>query len=257
MKSVKTPRLTLVGAGPGDEELITLKGLKALQNADVVLYDALVNKDMLDYAPDAIKIFVGKRAGQHHVKQDRINELIVENALAHGHVVRLKGGDPFVFGRGHEEAEFAKQFGIDTTIVPGISSCLAAPASASIPVTKRHVNESFWVVTGTTCSHSFSKDLTLAAQSSATVIILMGIRKLSLITQLFEMYRNEDEPIAIVQNATCENQKQVSGTLNNIEALVKENNISSPGVIVIGQVVKESEKVPVELLQSLESDIKK
>ena len=129
MNKIVKPKVTLVGAGPGDPDLLTIKGAKALAEADVVLYDALANEEILAFAPKkSIKIFVGKRKGCHAYTQDEINQLIVDNALTYGHVVRLKGGDPFVFGRGSEEIDFAQQFGIETAIVPGISSALGVPA---------------------------------------------------------------------------------------------------------------------------------
>ncbi|MFN0050113.1 MAG: uroporphyrinogen-III C-methyltransferase, partial [Cytophagales bacterium] len=165
------PRLTLVGAGPGDPELITLKGIKAIQNADVILYDALANDELMEYArPSTPFVFVGKRRGSCAFSQDEINQLIVENAFKYGHVVRLKGGDPFVFGRGYEEIEFAKAFNMPVAIVPGISSSIAVPEMQMIPLTARGVNESFWVTTGTTKNGDVSKDILLAAQSSATIV---------------------------------------------------------------------------------------
>ena len=131
------PRLTIVGAGPGDPELITLKAIKAIQSADVILYDALINKDFLDYASKHTElIYVGKRKGCYSYQQEQINELIVQRAKTKGHVVRLKGGDPFVFGRGAEEIDYVKPFGIETYVVPGISSALAVPAFQGIPLTK-------------------------------------------------------------------------------------------------------------------------
>ena len=175
MNKTIQPQLTLVGAGPGDEELITLKAIKALQKANVVLYDALVNENLLHYTSATEVIFVGKRLGCHAYTQDQINELIVVMARKHGHVVRLKGGDPFVFGRGIEEIDYAEQHGIATAIVPGISSALGVPAANGISLTQRHIAESFWVITGTTSNHELSKDVTLAAQSAATVVILMGM----------------------------------------------------------------------------------
>ena len=133
----KIPKLTVVGAGPGDVDLITLKAIKVLKTADVVLYDALVNEELLDFInPNAELIFVGKRRGCYRYQQEQINELIVERAKTHGHVVRLKGGDPFIFGRGAEEMEYAAAFGIETAVVPGISSSLAVPAYQNIPVNK-------------------------------------------------------------------------------------------------------------------------
>src|SRR5690606_10611582 len=155
MKQVSIiPRLTVVGAGPGDPELITLKAIKVLKSARVVLYDALISNELLDYAPEnSEKIFVGKRKGCYAYQQEQINELIVARAKTHGHVVRLKGGDPFVFGRGAEELEYAYNHGLQTQVVPGISSSLAVPAYQGIPLTKRGVSESFWVITGTTKDH--------------------------------------------------------------------------------------------------------
>ncbi len=182
----KEPKLTVVGAGPGDVELITLKAIKALRNADVVLYDALVDIELLEYAPQAEQIFVGKRRGCYSYQQDQINELIVSRAKSCGHVVRLKGGDPFVFGRGSEEMEYAAAHGLNVAMVPGISSCLSVPAAQNIPVTKRGSAESFWVITGTTKEHKLSNDIQLAAKSSATVVILMGMSKLPQIVELFK-----------------------------------------------------------------------
>jgi uroporphyrin-III C-methyltransferase len=166
----KQPHLTLVGAGPGDPEMITLKAINAFNAADIVLYDALVSDEILKLIPEHIpSLSVGKRAGAHSHAQDDINELIVEFAYLYGNVVRLKGGDPFVFGRATEEIEFAAKHGIETTVVPGISSAIAVPASAGIPLTARGISESFWVVTGTTMKGAISSDIKLAAQSSATL----------------------------------------------------------------------------------------
>ena len=232
--------LILVGAGPGDIELITLKAIKALKRADVVLYDALANNELLDYCQsDCEKIYVGKKSGEHIAQQKNINELIVEHASKNKVVVRLKGGDPFVFGRGHEELEYAKNFDIKVSVVPGISSSVAVPASHFIPLTKRGINESFWVVTGTTRSEQFSADLIQAAQSSATVVILMGMKNLSRIVDVFTEYRSESEPVGIIMNGTMPNEKHVYGELKTIVELVKTNNIKSPAIVVVGKVVNE------------------
>jgi uroporphyrin-III C-methyltransferase len=243
MKNSKTPKLTIVGAGPGDVELITLKAIKALESADVVLYDALVNEELLQYATHAEIVFVGKRFGCHAYSQDQINELIVSMAKRYGHVVRLKGGDPFVFGRGSEEIEFAQKFGLETAIVPGISSALGVPASNGISLTQRKISESFWVITGTTSAHELSKDVTLASQSSATVVILMGMNKLEEIVSIYQNNRTDDLPVAIIQNGTKDIQKKVVGTISSIAQLVKENQISSPAIIVIGEVVKNASQL--------------
>lgn len=235
---MKTPKLTLVGAGPGDPELISLKGIKALSQADVVLYDALVNADLLDYAPaDSIKVFVGKRLGKCEYAQKDINDLIVYYALHHGHVVRLKGGDPFVFGRGYEEITHARGFHIETQVVPGISSCIAVPELQHIPLTCRGVNESFWVLTGTTMNHELSKDIHLAAQTSATLVILMGMKNLRQIAGIFHACGKSHTPVAIIQQGTWADEKIVVSTMNSIADLVDEQGLSNPAVIVIGEVV--------------------
>ncbi len=238
MNKTIQPQLTLVGAGPGDEELITLKAIKALQKANVVLYDALVNENLLHYTSATEVIFVGKRLGCHAYTQDQINELIVVMARKHGHVVRLKGGDPFVFGRGIEEIDYAEQHGIATAIVPGISSALGVPAANGISLTQRHIAESFWVITGTTSNHELSKDVTLAAQSAATVVILMGMHKLEQILSIYQSHRDDDLPIAIVQNGTKSDQKRVIGTLSSISQLVEQHQLSSPAIIIIGETVR-------------------
>ena len=240
----KTPKLTVVGAGPGDPELITLKAIKALESADIVLYDALINEELLKYVPEnSEKIYVGKRKGCYSYQQEQINELIVSRARSHGHVVRLKGGDPFVFGRGAEEIDYVKQFGIETLMVPGISSALAVPAYRGIPLTKRGASESFWVITGTTKAHKLSNDVKLAAKSTATVVILMGMGKLNEIVSVFTSEGKQDLPIAIIQNGTKKNEKFGVGTINTISQIVKNKELSSPAIIVIGEVVKERVKL--------------
>lgn len=233
------PRLSLVGAGPGDPELITLKAIKTLQQADVILYDALANKELLSYAkPDAITRFVGKRFGCHALSQQEINHLIIEMALAHGHVVRLKGGDPFVFGRAQEEIEAAREAGIPVQVVPGISSAVAVPAGQMIPLTCRGVNESFWVTTGTTQSGEISADIKLAAQSSATVIILMAMSKLEVIMEIFAGHGKSDTPVAIIQEGTTSREKMVTGTVRDIVFRAQHAGLGNPAVIIVGEVVK-------------------
>ena len=231
-------RLTVVGAGPGDVELITLKAIKALQSADVVLYDALVDPELLEYAPNAEHIFVGKRKGCYAYQQEQINELIVSKAETHGHVVRLKGGDPFVFGRGAEEMEYAAKQGVEVAMVPGISSCLSVPAFQNIPVTKRGATESFWVITGTTKEHKLSKDICLAAKSDATIVVLMGMSKLAQIVELFKKEGKLQQPIAIIQNGTKKNEKIGIGTISSIEKEVARHELTNPAIIIIGEVVR-------------------
>lgn len=238
--SSKNPKVTLVGAGPGDEELITIKGLKAIKKANVIFYDALVNEKLLKKAkPKAIKIYVGKRFNKHKYSQENINKMLVEYALKYGKVTRLKGGDSFVFGRGSEEINYIESCGIETEVVPGISSSLAVPANQGIPLTKRSVNESFWVITGTTSDGNISKDIAFGAQSSATLIVLMGLRNLSLIMEEVLPYRSKKTPFAIIQNGTLPNETITIDTINNYKNTLEKIDYKSPGIIVIGDVVAE------------------
>ncbi|WP_234987978.1 uroporphyrinogen-III C-methyltransferase [Tenacibaculum piscium] len=246
------PKLTVIGAGPGDVDLITLKAIKVLKTADVVLYDALVNDELLSYInPKAEVIFVGKRRGCYSYQQEQINELIVARAKSHGHVVRLKGGDPFIFGRGSEEMEYAAKFGLEVAVVPGISSSLAVPASQNIPLTKRGYSESFWVITGTTKEHKLSSDIALASKSNATVVILMGMGKLSEIVSLFKQENKQDLPVAIIQNGTTSEEKIGIGTVDTIEQIVLENQLENPAIIVLGEVVKHRQE-----LQQVQAQVK-
>lgn len=240
MDTKKPAKITLVGAGPGSEDLITIRGLKALRSADIILYDALISKELLELAKkNTPKIYVGKRCGQHSFTQDDINTLMVENAFMHGHVVRLKGGDPFVFGRAQEEIEYAESFGIPVTVVPGISSAIAVPECQGIPLTKRGVSSSFWVMTATKRDGSCSEDLIMASQSSATMVILMGVRKLKEIVANVLVYRNSNTPIAIIQNGTNRNETCTISSLKDVDQLSSEIDINKPGIVIIGEVVSE------------------
>ncbi|SHI93475.1 uroporphyrinogen-III C-methyltransferase [Algibacter luteus] len=238
--SINIPKLTVVGAGPGDEDLITLKAIKAIESANVILYDALINESLLKYAAKSAElIFVGKRKGCYAFQQEQINELIVSKAKEKGHVVRLKGGDPFIFGRGAEEIDFVRQFGLETYVVPGISSSIAVPAYQGIPLTKRGASESFWVITGTTKNHQLSDDIALAAKSTATVVILMGMSKLSEIVQIFSNENKQDTAIAVIQNGTRNNENVGIGIISTIEDIVEEKQLANPAIIIIGEVVKQ------------------
>jgi len=237
-KNSKESKITLVGAGPGDADLITVKAIKALKIADVVLYDALVNEELLEYAPEgAVKVFVGKRSGDHTYSQDAVNKLMVDYAINFGHVVRLKGGDPFVFGRGFEELEFAASFNIPASVIPGISSSIAVAELQNIPVTHRGLSESFWVVTGTISNGKISPDLYDAARSRATVVVLMGINKLAEITEIFKSEGKSKLPVAVIQSGTTVNEQVVVATVDTIVEAAKENKIGSPAIIVLGEVV--------------------
>lgn len=232
------PSLTLVGAGPGDPELLTIKAVKVIRSADIVLYDALVSEDILALIPPGIPAWsVGKRAGSHSHFQEDINSIIVNLANKHGHVVRLKGGDPFVFGRGYEEMLFAAQHGLSVAVVPGISSALAVPSSVNIPLTARGISESFFVITGTTRSGAISDDIFLAAQSTATVVILMGLSRIGEIMEVFSKAGKSDTPVTVIENGTLPSVRSATGTVSTIENLVARHRIGSPAVIVIGRVV--------------------
>ncbi|MFT6856078.1 MAG: uroporphyrin-III C-methyltransferase [Cyclobacteriaceae bacterium] len=243
-------KLILVGAGPGDPDLITLKAVKALKSANVVLYDALAAEELLGYCrPDCELIYVGKKPGIHQYQQIYINDMIVDYAKKYATVVRLKGGDPFVFGRGHEELEHARAHNIEVEIVPGISSAISVPALNQIPLTKRGINESFWVMTGTTTNLGVSSDIQFAAQSSATVVILMGMKNLSKIVATFSEYRGDREAIAIIQNGSRPEQRMAISELSEIEEIVYEKGLGSPAIIVIGEVVRLGKESMVELVR--------
>ncbi|MGN7820583.1 uroporphyrinogen-III C-methyltransferase [Chitinophaga varians] len=233
------PKLTLVGAGPGDPELITVKGMKAIQEAKVILYDALSSNELLDYAPaGCLRRFVGKRAGMHVYSQDEINRMIVKYALSYGSVVRLKGGDSFVFGRGQEEIAFAQQFGITAEVVPGISSAISVPGVNKIPVTARNVSEGFWVITGNTRNGNLSRDLEYAIQANTTVVILMGMSKLAEIAGIFANSGRGDTPAAIIQNGTLPNQQIGMGRVADLQEIAAAQQLCNPAIIVVGEVVR-------------------
>src|SRR6202000_3307351 len=237
-KIVKEPRITLVGAGPGDADLITIKGIKALKTADVVLYDALVNEELLEFAPEkAVKVYVGKRSGDHSFSQGAINKLMIDYALNYGHVVRLKGGDPFVFGRGYEELDHAASYSIPAEVIPGISSSIGVPGMQQIPVTHRGLSESFWVVTGTTAHGKVSNDVYDAAKTNATVVVLMGIHKLAEIAEIFKKEGKNKLPVAVIQSGTTDNEKVAIGIIDTCVEVVEYKKITSPALIVIGEVV--------------------
>lgn len=234
----KQPKVSIVGAGPGDPDLLTVKAIKAIKNADVILYDALVSDEILALANTKTElIYVGKRSSQHAYKQEEIHELLVKYALLFGHVVRLKGGDPFVFGRGGEEMQSVRDAGIEVLIIPGISSSIGVPGNVGIPVTHRGLSESFWVLTATNQNGDLANDIYQAAQTKATSVILMGLNKLAEIVQLYGEYHSLDLPIAVIQDGTLPTQKVVTGTLENIVGNVIENKVKSPAIIIIGKVV--------------------
>ena len=232
----------LVGAGPGDPKLLTRRGLELLQECDCIVYDALIGRELLDLArDDAELIFVGKRSGQHSMTQDEINALLVELAQSGSSVCRLKGGDPFVFGRGGEEALFCAAHEVPFQIVPGVSSSIAAPAYAGIPVTQRDVAASFAVVTGHTAGDDAPPE---ALPVADTLVFLMGIKALPVIVRrLLERGESNDKPVAVVRWGTTSNQQTVVGTLSTIEAQVKRAGLKTPALIVVGDVVQLREEL--------------
>jgi len=238
---IKEPKITLVGAGPGDVELLTIKGLKAIQQADVILYDALVSEDLLDENPTAIKIFVGKRRGFKALTQKQINSSIVENALKFGHVVRLKGGDSFVFGRGFEEVQYAQLFGIPVDIIPGVSSSISVPALAGVPVTHRGVSNSFTVVTGTLSDGNLNPEINQLTHLNGTVVILMGLNKLEEITKIYQEAGKGESAFAVISNGSLQAQKTAIGTAQSISKQVRILQLQAPAIIVIGEVVRLAE----------------
>jgi uroporphyrin-III C-methyltransferase len=237
-------KVYLVGAGPGDPDLITIKGLKAIQISDVILYDRLVNEELLGYASDKAElIYCGKSPDHHSLTQDKINDLLCKFAKQGKIVTRLKGGDPFIFGRGGEEAELLKENGISYEIVPGITSGSAAPAYAGIPLTHRDYSSSVSFVSGVSKSgESYEKYWENLAQGSDTLCIYMGVRNLSGICERLIRYgRNPDTPIALIHWGTTENQQTVTGTLENI--LDKSYAFRNPSMIIIGEVVRLRDKI--------------
>jgi uroporphyrin-III C-methyltransferase len=231
------PELFIVGAGPGDPELITVKGYKLLQSAAVVLYDNLANRDLLSITSDGCeKIYVGKQPYGDYTPQETIHELIREKAFEKGRVIRLKGGDPFIFGRGYEEILFAQQHGIKAHYVPGITSMQAAGLEG-IPLTHRALSESIWALTGTKKDGSLSNDLRLAMQSNATVVIYMGMKKLGEISACYIEAGNGDMPAAVIQHASLPHKKFAKGKVKDLIKISESNHLTHPAIIIIGWVV--------------------
>jgi uroporphyrin-III C-methyltransferase len=230
------PELIVAGAGAGDPELITLKAYRLLQEVPVVLYDNLVNKSLLDHTnPGCENIYVGKLPYGDYTPQEQIHELIREKAFSKGRVLRLKGGDPFIFGRGFEEILYARQHGIKTTFIPGITS-MQASGLYDIPLTFRNISESIWVVTGTKKDGSLSADLQLAIQSKATVVIYMGMKKLPEIAEIYMAKGYGDMPAAIIHYASLPYHKLAKGMIKDLPRLAAEQHITHPSLIIIGRV---------------------
>lgn len=234
----KTGKVFIVGAGPGDPDLITVRGLKALQQADVVLYDRLANPALLREIPaEAQTIYVGKGPGHKAFSQAQIEYMLIYEARLGKTVVRLKGGDPFVFGRGGEECQSLAEQGIPFEVVPGISSALAVPAYAGIPLTQRGMATSFTVVTGHTAGQDEYAIEWERIPAKGTLVILMGVRHLGQIAMdLIRHGRDPHTPVAIIEQGTTLDQRITTGTLADIDALAKLNAVRHPAIIVVGEV---------------------
>jgi uroporphyrinogen III methyltransferase/synthase len=239
---LKKGTVLLVGAGPGDPGLFTLKGVECLAKADVVVYDHLISDLILNHAPAAAdKIYVGKRGGSHHVEQDEINRLLISLARRGKTVVRLKGGDPYILGRGGEEAAALRDAGIPYEVIPGITSAVAVPAYAGIPVTQRSLSSSLTILTGHEDPAKRGSHIRwdLLARSGSTLVILMGMQNLRPITALLLKHgMKPGTPVAVIRDGTLPTQLTVTGTLKNIAQKADEAGLTAPAVIVIGRVVE-------------------
>ncbi|MCW4022750.1 MAG: uroporphyrinogen-III C-methyltransferase [Candidatus Bathyarchaeota archaeon] len=239
-------KVFLVGAGPGDPKLVTLKAIEALQQAEIVVFDRLVSESILDFAPKgAQKIYVGKSSTKHQLTQDEINQLLVDFALEGKTVVRLKGGDPFVFGRGGEEAEALVEHNLAFEVIPGVTSAVAVAAYAGIPVTHRDWASSFAVVTGhQTADPQQAIDWKKLAGSVDTIVVLMGVGSLNSTTQsLIEGGLSPSLPVAVVECGTTPNQRRLVGTLDSIAELAQKKRVEPPAVVIIGEVVNLGSKL--------------
>jgi uroporphyrin-III C-methyltransferase/precorrin-2 dehydrogenase/sirohydrochlorin ferrochelatase len=236
--TVRTGSVVLVGAGPGDPGLLTLRALRALNEADVILHDRLVSADVLDLARrDAERIEVGKQAGNHHTTQDGIHALLLEHARAGRRVVRLKGGDPFVFGRGGEELEFLRLHEIPYEVVPGITAAVACAAYAGIPLTHRDHAQSVRFVTGHCRSSLDTLDWAALAQERQTLAVYMGVGELaSLQARLIEHGRAATTPFALIENGSRREQRVVTGTLANLAERASVHAVGSPALLILGEV---------------------
>jgi uroporphyrin-III C-methyltransferase len=222
----------LVGAGPGDPELVTLKAIKVLEKADVVVYDRLANEEILKYSEGAEMIYVGKRAGAHSKKQDEINEILIQQGKKHDRVVRLKGGDPFVFGRGGEEMLALLEERIPVELVPGVTSAIGVPTTVGLPVTHRGVATSFTVVTGHEDPTKTQKQVKWNYNAD-TLIILMGVGHLEENIQEIMKYKDPQTPVCVIEKGTTPDERIITGTLENIT----QKNINPPALVIIGPVV--------------------
>jgi len=237
-------KVYLIGAGPGDPELLTLKALRLIKSADVILYDRLINQEILLFAkPDCELVYVGKEDGKHTIEQEKINELLLRYAHTREVVVRLKGGDPFIFGRGGEEALFLVEHGIEFEVVPGVSSFYSVPAYAGIPITFRGISSSFAVITGHEDPRKEKSNIDWESLKGInTLIVLMGVsRRKEIAKRLIEVGRDPKEPVAFIENGTTERQRVILTDLYELSTNPPE--VSPPAIMVVGSVVRLREKL--------------
>jgi len=242
-----TGKVFIVGAGPGDPKLITLKAVEAIKSSDIVLYDRLVSKKIVSMIPKkSQKLYVGRDVGDDYKHQDTTNDMMVKFAKKNKNVVRLKGGDPFIFGRGGEEAEFLKKHNVKYEIIPGITSGMGSAEYSGIPLTHRNYASSVVFVTG----HEDAKkkegvvDWKRLAKSVDTIVIMMGLSRLEIISKkLISGGLDKSTPVAVIQNGTTDEHKMIKGTLSNISKKVEEEKVKPPTIIIVGKVVKLSDKI--------------
>ncbi|MHC1592929.1 MAG: uroporphyrinogen-III C-methyltransferase [Methermicoccaceae archaeon] len=242
-----SPKVYLVGAGPGDPELLTLRARRLIDGADVILYDQLVGDEIIASLPASAKLVsVGKYAGRHTVPQDEINELLTEHALRGRQVVRLKGGDPYIFGRGGEEATELVSHGIEVEVVPGITSAIAVPASAGIPLTHREYASVVCFITGHEDPSKGEPDVCwdLLAKLKGTLVVLMGVSKLAKnVDAMLEGNKSPETPCAIIEKGTRKDMRVISSTLGSIVKRAESESIKPPAILVVGDVVRLREHI--------------
>ncbi len=242
---MKKGKIYLVGAGPGDPELLTIKALNILKNCDVIIYDALMNPGILDYVPEGIeKIFIGKSRHADRMSQSEVEQLMIKKASEGLRVVRLKGGDPFVFGRGGEEAEIIIEAGFEWEVIPGISSGIAVPAYAGIPLTHRDCASYVTFITGHESTEDAKVEWEKIRSAYHTIVIFMGITKLSdTVSRLLKGDFKAQTPIAIIESGTTAQQNVRISTLGEIIADIEKTPVKTPALVVIGEVVKYRERL--------------
>jgi len=236
-------KVYLTGAGPGDIELLTLKAARVIKEADCIIYDRLAKKEILEMAKDGCEfVYVGKEDNKHTLPQDEINKLLLQKSKEYDCIVRLKGGDPFVFGRGGEEAIFLKENGVEYELIPGVTSAIAVPSYAGIPVTHRGISVSFRVVTGHEAKKEKSQINWESFKYDETIIFLMGYHRLEFISKkLLEIGKDPNTPVAVISNGTRVNQKVVTAPLKEIYE--KSKGLETPVLIIIGNVVSLRDKI--------------